>query len=337
MRRQLGIASLLWAAALAWVVAGSAAVAGGADGDHRPGRLRRTDVRDRQRHRQPRRTGDDVVRRVRHEHELRLAVGERERGLRLGERRRLARALRARRRDDLPLPRRGDERRRHEPRRRRDLHHPVRADRGHRRRDRRDARLGDAQRQRRPERPRDDVVLRVRDEHELRLEDGGEGRRLGRQRGRRLGRARGPRARPPLYTTGSSRRATRDEPRRRPDVRDVGAPAVTTDAGVVGGTDVGAAERHDHPNGQSTSWYFDYGTSTSYGARTAVKGAGSGTGATRVNASLTRAGPASPTTTASSRRTHPGRRSAAIGPSARRCSPSSGPRRRAMRPRRPRR
>ena len=42
------------------------------------------------------------------------------------------------------------------------------------------------------------------------------------------------------------------------------------------------------PNGQSTSWYFDYGTSTSYGTRTTVKSAGSGTRPTQVNASLTR-------------------------------------------------
>ena len=42
------------------------------------------------------------------------------------------------------------------------------------------------------------------------------------------------------------------------------------------------------PNGQATSWYFEYGTSTSYGTKTAVKSAGSGTSTVKVAASLTR-------------------------------------------------
>jgi phosphodiesterase/alkaline phosphatase D-like protein len=42
------------------------------------------------------------------------------------------------------------------------------------------------------------------------------------------------------------------------------------------------------PNGQATSWYFEYGTSTSYGTKTAVKSAGSGTSSVNVSASLTR-------------------------------------------------
>ena len=41
------------------------------------------------------------------------------------------------------------------------------------------------------------------------------------------------------------------------------------------------------PNGQATTWYFEYGTSTSYGTKTAVKSAGSGTSAVKVAASLT--------------------------------------------------
>ncbi len=41
-------------------------------------------------------------------------------------------------------------------------------------------------------------------------------------------------------------------------------------------------------NGQATSWYFEYGTSTSYGSKTAVKSAGSGTSAVKVSVSLTR-------------------------------------------------
>jgi hypothetical protein len=41
------------------------------------------------------------------------------------------------------------------------------------------------------------------------------------------------------------------------------------------------------PNGQTTSWYFEYGTSTNYGSKTSAKSAGSGTGAVKVAASLT--------------------------------------------------
>ena len=41
-------------------------------------------------------------------------------------------------------------------------------------------------------------------------------------------------------------------------------------------------------NGQATNWYFEYGTSTSYGSKTAAKSAGSGTSSVKVSASLTR-------------------------------------------------
>jgi phosphodiesterase/alkaline phosphatase D-like protein len=67
-----------------------------------------------------------------------------------------------------------------------------------------------------------------------------------------------------------------------------GAPVVTTDAASSVTPTSARLNGTITPNGQSTSWYFDYGTSTSYGARTAVKSAGSGTRATQVNASVTR-------------------------------------------------
>jgi hypothetical protein len=67
-----------------------------------------------------------------------------------------------------------------------------------------------------------------------------------------------------------------------------GAPTVSTDAASSVTPTSARLNGTITPNGQSTNWYFDYGTSTSYGTRTAVKGAGSGTGATRVNASVTR-------------------------------------------------
>ena len=67
-----------------------------------------------------------------------------------------------------------------------------------------------------------------------------------------------------------------------------GAPAVTTDAASSVTPTSARLNGTITPNGQSTSWYFDYGTTTSYGTRTPVRGAGSGTGATRVNTSVTR-------------------------------------------------
>ena len=67
-----------------------------------------------------------------------------------------------------------------------------------------------------------------------------------------------------------------------------GAPAVTTDAASSVAPTSARLNGTITANGQSTTWYFDYGMSTRYGTRTAVKGAGSGTGATRVNAPLTR-------------------------------------------------
>jgi hypothetical protein len=41
-------------------------------------------------------------------------------------------------------------------------------------------------------------------------------------------------------------------------------------------------------NGQATTWYFEYGTSTSYGSKTAARSAGSGTSSVKVSVSLTR-------------------------------------------------
>src|SRR5205814_972816 len=41
-----------------------------------------------------------------------------------------------------------------------------------------------------------------------------------------------------------------------------------------------------NPNGRSTTWHFEFGTSTSYGTATATKGAGSGTSSTNVSAAL---------------------------------------------------
>ena len=42
-----------------------------------------------------------------------------------------------------------------------------------------------------------------------------------------------------------------------------------------------------NPNGRTTTWYFEYGTSTSYGTKTAAKDAGAGTAAVAVSAAVT--------------------------------------------------
>ncbi len=43
-----------------------------------------------------------------------------------------------------------------------------------------------------------------------------------------------------------------------------------------------------NPNGAATNWYFEYGTSASYGTKIAAKSAGSGTAATGVSAAITK-------------------------------------------------
>jgi hypothetical protein len=45
------------------------------------------------------------------------------------------------------------------------------------------------------------------------------------------------------------------------------------------------------PNGRSTTWYFEYGTTTGYGSRTPARSAGSGTGVRNVTASISALAP----------------------------------------------
>ena len=64
------------------------------------------------------------------------------------------------------------------------------------------------------------------------------------------------------------------------------ATAITPTTATVNGT--------VNPEGQSTTYYFEYGTTTSYGSRTSMAGAGSGTAAVKVSTSIE---PLSPNTT----------------------------------------
>jgi hypothetical protein len=62
--------------------------------------------------------------------------------------------------------------------------------------------------------------------------------------------------------------------------------AITGPVSAVGPTSA-TASGTVNPGGQSTSWYFEYGTSTGYGKKTATKSAGSGTANVQVSGALT--------------------------------------------------
>src|SRR5579862_594886 len=72
------------------------------------------------------------------------------------------------------------------------------------------------------------------------------------------------------------------------------APAAAAVPGVstapASGIATGSATLHGdvNPNGQSTGWWFEYGTSTSYGLRTPTRNAGNGTRAVGVTESISR-------------------------------------------------
>ncbi len=65
------------------------------------------------------------------------------------------------------------------------------------------------------------------------------------------------------------------------------APIATTGPATVVGSTTATVTGTVDPGGQSTTWYVEYGTSTSYGSKTAAKSAGSGSSATGVSAGLT--------------------------------------------------
>jgi hypothetical protein len=62
--------------------------------------------------------------------------------------------------------------------------------------------------------------------------------------------------------------------------------AITGPVSAVGPTSASASGTVN-PNGRSTSWYFEYGTSTRYGKRTSSRSAGSGTANVQVSGTLT--------------------------------------------------
>ena len=69
------------------------------------------------------------------------------------------------------------------------------------------------------------------------------------------------------------------------------APSATTAAASAVSTAGARLNGRVNPNGRSTSWRFEYGTSASYGASTPTRNAGSGTGAVSISASLSSLAP----------------------------------------------
>ena len=103
-----------------------------------------------------------------------------------------------------------------------------------------------------------------------------------------------------------------------------GVPTVVTNAASSIGLTSARLNGRVTPNGQATTWYFDYGTTTSYGSRTAAQERRLGHERRQRLVVADRAcGRPPPITTAWSRRTPPGPPWAATGPSARRSRRSS--------------
>jgi hypothetical protein len=65
------------------------------------------------------------------------------------------------------------------------------------------------------------------------------------------------------------------------------APSASTGPVTSVGATTATVSGSVNPNGTATTWYVEYGTSTSYGSKTAAANAGSGTSGTSVSASLT--------------------------------------------------
>jgi hypothetical protein len=65
------------------------------------------------------------------------------------------------------------------------------------------------------------------------------------------------------------------------------APTAMTGPVNAVGTTTATATGTVNPNGQATSWFFEYGTTTAYGRRTATRSAGSGTSNVQVAGALT--------------------------------------------------
>ena len=137
--------------------------------------------------------------------------------------------------------------------------------------------LGDAQRHRQSGRRSDRLVVRVRHLDVVRVEDVDDRSGLGLGQRRRLEVAERARAGDDLSLPARRQELLGHDERRRRALHDrVAARRVTSPATGVGPT-TATLGGTVNPNGQSTTWYVEYGTSTSYGTKTPAVDAGSGT------------------------------------------------------------
>src|SRR5712692_4399900 len=65
------------------------------------------------------------------------------------------------------------------------------------------------------------------------------------------------------------------------------APTATTGPVTSVGPTTATVSGSVNPNGTATSWFVEFGTTTSYGSKTTAVNAGSGTSATTISATLT--------------------------------------------------
>ena len=192
---------------------------------------------------------------------------------------------RAERRQDLPLPARRDELGGHGAGSRRARSCTARAARSHDRRrelDRDDER--EAERQVDPNGRATTYLFEYGTTTVVRDEDVERERRLRQNSATNVSQNVTGLSRAPPTTTASSRRAMRARSRAptRRSRRRARRPQSTGQASGVGPTSA-TLGGSVNPNGRSTSWYIEYGTSTSYGSRTSSRSAGSGTAALAVS------------------------------------------------------
>src|SRR5215211_4631448 len=259
-----------------------------ARGGHGRGFERHRDVGGAGRHRRPERPGDDLVLRVRNQHELRLQDGLEERRIGYGVHRGLGSGGGPGDRAGLPLPPRRDERRGHEPWRGSHAHNGGRAFRGNRFRLRDHDEVGEARRNRHAQRPGDQLVLRVRHDQAYGSKTSAKSAGPGAKAVGVSITVTGLKAATAYHYrlvaangSGTSVGADRVFATAGPPIARTG---IVLDLGPNSARPTGSV----NPQGRRTTWWFEYGATTRYGSRTASRSAGSAFGEQGVSASITR-------------------------------------------------
>ena len=227
---------------------------------------------DAERDRRPEQPRHDLLLRVRHVDELRHEDADEERRVSGDRAVRIGRHLGPADRTHLPLPHRRVERRRHEHRQGRLVHDELGTNGRDARRDVGGSDLGNAAGNGDTERALDHTVVRVRDVDELRHEDVVGERRL-RARARASVTATVKNLK--VATTYHFRLVAQNSSGKTygadKTFSTVGAPSAQTGAAQGVGSDTGALTGSLDTRGRSTTWWFDYGTSSKYGKSTVVE------------------------------------------------------------------